>query len=276
MVTVTFSVTRVKVLSSKLLALDAIVVECDQLRTGEPILVHMNHKQELFLDIVSSLPKAKGNQSTGSWNKVTGLPLYTVESLPVFPNRKGTKVVECTDDKETMHPTLHPKQERHRVFARWIVETFGVDHVVLDVAGGKGHLSQCLLELGVSKVVLIDPVPRVEESSSIHIIAEGLVGDGSNLLPLYPALREVSLIVGMHPDQATEPAVDLARRLSLPWAVIPCCVMPSLFPGRLQSNGLPLRSYSRFCEYLRFKSDFSEQQQLPFIGRNTVIFRQRT
>jgi len=48
----------------------------------------------------------------------------------------------------------------------------------------------------------------------------------------------------MHADQATEPCVDLALRNGVPFAVLPCCVMPTLFPLRRQRrNGQPVRSY---------------------------------
>ena len=40
----------------------------------------------------------------------------------------------------------------------------------------------------------------------------------------------------MHPDQATEPIVDLALRLGVPFAVVPCCVYPGLFPFRVQKG----------------------------------------
>jgi len=36
----------------------------------------------------------------------------------------------------------------------------------------------------------------------------------------------------MHPDQATESIVDFALHFNKPFAVIPCCVFPRLFPNR--------------------------------------------
>jgi hypothetical protein len=40
------------------------------------------------------------------------------------------------------------------------------------------------------------------------------------------------LIVGFHPDQATDACIDLAKVLNIPFAVVPCCVFPSEFPHR--------------------------------------------
>ena len=38
--------------------------------------------------------------------------------------------------------------------------------------------------------------------------------------------------VGMHPDQATEAIVDFAAKYNKPFALVPCCVFPVLFPHR--------------------------------------------
>merc|ERR1712176_1336557 len=37
-------------------------------------------------------------------------------------------------------------------------------------------------------------------------------------------LKSACLILGFHPDQATEPCIDLALWLRIPFAVCPCCV----------------------------------------------------
>lgn len=66
-------------------------------------------------------------------------------------------------------------------------------------------------------------------------------------------LERTRLVVGFHPDQATEAAVDLALALRVPFAVVPCCVFPSLFPHRRTREGKPVASYDEFVEYLRAK-----------------------
>jgi hypothetical protein len=42
----------------------------------------------------------------------------------------------------------------------------------------------------------------------------------------------IKLIVGFHPDQATEACMDLAVLLQIPFCVVPCCVFPNEFPNR--------------------------------------------
>jgi hypothetical protein len=50
--------------------------------------------------------------------------------------------------------------------------------------------------------------------------------------PQVATLRGASLLVGMHPDQATEFIVSCALALHKPWAVVPCCVFGREFPTR--------------------------------------------
>lgn len=39
-------------------------------------------------------------------------------------------------------------------------------------------------------------------------------------------LQDCSLVVGLHPDQATDSIVDFALQHSKSFAVVPCCVFP--------------------------------------------------
>eukprot|EP00793_Prasinoderma_coloniale_P002864 PRCOL_00002346-RA len=79
-------------------------------------------------------------------------------------------------------------------------------------------------------------------------------------------LERTRLVVGFHPDQATEAAVDLALALRVPFAVVPCCVFPSLFPHRRTREGKPVASYDEFVEYLRAKVAGVRTAELPFGG----------
>jgi hypothetical protein len=45
-------------------------------------------------------------------------------------------------------------------------------------------------------------------------------------------VRGCSVVVGMHPDEATGAAVDLAAALGKPFAVVPCCVFPNRYTSR--------------------------------------------
>mmetsp|Transcript_15044 Transcript_15044/g.30618 ORF Transcript_15044/g.30618 Transcript_15044/m.30618 type:complete len:377 (+) Transcript_15044:166-1296(+) len=239
----------------------------------------------------------------------------TIECLPTTErNRKGSRMVECTKflnlrreydreydsasdaslDRSTnddMSFGFHLKILRHELFADWIIQEYGdlaLHNPILDVAGGNGELARALLRRGVPKVILVDPKPRLslcntkeqeEIDKKIIIIEKPLVGDGSDLLDHSTAgvlIRQCKLLVGLHPDQATEAIIDLSqRRGNVPFALLPCCVMPSLFPTRRQRHEDPVRSYRTFCQYLIDKGEGCNYKaiHLPFDGRNKVIYK---
>ncbi|GMI30784.1 hypothetical protein TeGR_g5755 [Tetraparma gracilis] len=67
------------------------------------------------------------------------------------------------------------------------------------------------------------------------------------------ALAEARALVGMHPDEATEAIADCALGRGLPFAVVPCCVFPGMFPDRKTPEGGEVRSLEQFREYLKAK-----------------------
>jgi hypothetical protein len=216
---------------------------------------------------------------------------------------------------------LSAKGERQRVFAAWMVDTFGKENLaqgggVIDVAGGKGELALEVARLCGARCTVVDPretsspgdvrssssssssssppssgvIQRVQSSfdASDFVIAQG------------DLLRSCSLLCGMHPDQATEAIVDVALRLQKPFAIVPCCVFPSLFPGKSSSSpsknqkdfsltgkglhasfffierrlstGQGVTVYSGFMRYLRQKHPKIEYARLGFEGHNRVLF----
>mmetsp|Transcript_26666 Transcript_26666/g.57744 ORF Transcript_26666/g.57744 Transcript_26666/m.57744 type:complete len:154 (+) Transcript_26666:678-1139(+) len=58
------------------------------------------------------------------------------------------------------------------------------------------------------------------------------------------------LVLGLHPDQATDAIVDESLLHNKKFAVVPCCVFPSLFPNRRLKSGCCVRSRESLCEYL--------------------------
>ena len=82
-----------------------------------------------------------------------------------------------------------------------------------------------------------------------------------------------SAVVAMHPDQATEFAVDLALALDVPFAVVPCCVYASDFPRWRLPDGRRVTSYDDFLDYLAAKDPAIKVATLPFEGKNKVVYR---
>jgi len=89
-------------------------------------------------------------------------------------------------------------------------------------------------------------------------------------------IRSLRLIVGFHPDQATEPCIDLAILLGIPFCVCPCCVFPSEFPDRQRTNGEGVRTHADFLEYLCQKHPSIRTSTLNFhntkTAKNTVLY----
>ncbi|KAL7511015.1 hypothetical protein ACHAXN_007923, partial [Cyclotella atomus] len=83
------------------------------------------------------------------------------------------------------------------------------------------------------------------------------------------AFMSLDLIVGFHPDQATEAAIDIAIYLQIPFAVVPCCVFPSEFSNRMH-DGVHVKSYDQFLAYLSKKHINIRQSELPFTGSDTA------
>ena len=97
---------------------------------------------------------------------------------------------------------------------------------------------------------------------------------------LQERLNTCSMIIGMHPDQATEPIVDNALQLYKPFAVVPCCVFPKLFPARSH-----VKTHEQFCSYLEAKAKMLLPSSTPYVvrrgsldfnGRNTVVYLERS
>lgn len=82
-----------------------------------------------------------------------------------------------------------------------------------------------------------------------------------------------SVIIGMHPDYATEFIIDFALKYNKPFAVLPCCVFPKSFPHRKLKNGKMVRQYDDFCDYLTEKDDRIKQFTLTLMGgKNKLIY----
>ncbi|KAK3822328.1 MAG: hypothetical protein J3R72DRAFT_459178 [Linnemannia gamsii] len=98
--------------------------------------------------------------------------------------------------------------------------------------------------------------------------------------------EKASILIGMHPDQATEPIVTMALKHNKPFAVVPCCVFAHENADRRLLDGGEVNTTLEFIQYLTEKgavkhdgssgsSDFGavSKQFLPFDGMNIVLFR---
>lgn len=88
-------------------------------------------------------------------------------------------------------------------------------------------------------------------------------------------LQACSLVIGLHPDQATDGIVDFAMQCGKPFAVVPCCVFPRQFQDRQLRNSCgkvqQVLTHSDLIQYLQQKSS-SSTEHLGFDGMNQVVF----
>eukprot|EP00163_Fabomonas_tropica_P003042 TRINITY_DN12523_c0_g1_i1.p1 TRINITY_DN12523_c0_g1~~TRINITY_DN12523_c0_g1_i1.p1 ORF type:complete len:515 (-),score=46.57 TRINITY_DN12523_c0_g1_i1:163-1707(-) len=76
-------------------------------------------------------------------------------------------------------------------------------------------------------------------------------------------LTTATVIACMHPDAATEPALDIALTLSRPYAIVPCCIFPS--------SGHRM-SWDAFIAHLKSKDPGMQEAYLNFEGKNMVLY----
>jgi len=176
---------------------------------------------------------------------------------------------------------------RARVFAEWILTKYGRDYfeegLILDIGGGRGDLAFELATRHGLNCAVVDPRPsklrrwqasyqRKHPETRIPKHYQALFTPDFLEAQDIP-LTSVKLIVGLHPDEATEPIVETALTLDLPFAVIPCCVFAASFPLRRLKDGSSPSSYEDFLVYLKEKDSRIVEERLSFLGKNTVLFK---
>lgn len=95
-------------------------------------------------------------------------------------------------------------------------------------------------------------------------------------------LVRASAIVALHPDEATGDIVRLAVHRQKPLVVVPCCVFARLFPDRklttihhqspeMESSKV-VSTYDDLLQFLKGQDPRISQTELPFDGKNTVLW----
>lgn len=202
------------------------------------------------------------------------------------------------DDPHDAHGK-QSKNQRAGVFVQWLVDTFGSSYLssgsgVLDIAGGRGNVSFDLWNVRHIPSTLIDPRPLKLSRVQHKHLKKLKKADGENantgLVPQKQALfntdtflenadnvkliTNASVLVGMHPDEATDAIVDVALQFDKPFAIVPCCVFSHSFPDRRMPNGVDkVLTYDSLVEYLLAKSPDIQKAFLPFDGKNLILYR---
>ena len=94
---------------------------------------------------------------------------------------------------------------------------------------------------------------------------------GDNNVTSNVLMKGCSAIVAMHPDEATEAAVDWSLEHGRPFFVVPCCVFARLFPHRTQGKR-KVETQEEFVEYLMNKHPQAQIEILNFDGANKCVY----
>ena len=174
------------------------------------------------------------------------------------------------------------KSLRNSEFSDFLVKTFGLDNIkkgfVLDIAGGKGLISFFLTTKYDIKCKIVDPrgatLPKAKkkELKKKNIVIE----EERKMFTLNTCdelIKGCSLIIGMHPDEATVDIVDVALNKKINFAVVPCCVFHNKFPERKLKNGKDVVEYLDLIQFILEKDDNLKIDFLNIKGRNKVIYK---
>lgn len=134
---------------------------------------------------------------------------------------------------------------------------------VADVAAGKGSLSWELRRHGFLNITPFEPKPR--RGGQVRRL-------GIAVTDFTPGMAEnFDLIVGMHPDGATDCILDGAARFGALAVISPCCVRPNAWPY----EGGP-RDHGAWHEHLVAQSAARglalQQGRLSMTGANAVMW----
>lgn len=85
-------------------------------------------------------------------------------------------------------------------------------------------------------------------------------------------IQRSSLIVGMHPDEATDFIIDISIKNKKKFAVVPCCVFPKVFNERYLNNGEFVCDYPKYIKFIQEKVPENKIEFLEIVGRNKIIY----
>jgi len=196
------------------------------------------------------------------------------------PEIVGERACIISTGRKPGHSPLTGRAPRAWVFAQWVLEIFGekllLSGDVLDVAAGSGALAEKLQRLCSRKLLctLVEPEPPERKSSETGLAwLEEHFNSRSFPCKHRELLLGCSVLLGFHPDEATEAIIDVSLRLKKPFAVVPCCVHTTLSSEQLlRKTGTTVKTYEEFLLHLQTKSSLIQTALLPCDGRNIVLY----
>lgn len=135
------------------------------------------------------------------------------------------------------------------------------ENPVADVAGGKGYLQASLRQRGWERITTID---------RRHRLAKGRPGQKYGLFT-YNTVEKYSLVLGMHPDEATDHIILYAAKNFVPFVVCPCCVKPDAKVYSRNNNLGMNESWLNHLKTLALPTHTIKEVRLLMDGKNLVL-----
>ncbi len=149
---------------------------------------------------------------------------------------------------------------RFNLLADFISRNYPCNTTIADIAGGKGALQIALREHSFKEVRTFDKRhKRISKKLDYKFgFFDQRVKDSFDLL------------VGLHPDEASDVIILEASRRKIPFILVPCCTKPNLVPTKQIGN------YKAWCNHLRNlaqKNSFYEVRELSLdiTGPNKIL-----
>jgi hypothetical protein len=148
-----------------------------------------------------------------------------------------------------------------------------INAIVKKLPGCSEHW-QAYWEDAINKTIgFITPSGKNDFSIERVDVADNSITDSEMALDV---ILRTKLIVGYHPDQATDDCFHLARILNVPVCVVPCCTFPAEFPHRRlyddEENeiGKNVERYEDLIQYLLQENKTAKFKSLAFPGTTTA------
>ena len=151
-------------------------------------------------------------------------------------------------------------RKRFSIFSKEIFSKFPPNKYkrIADVAGGKGYLNYELKKMGY-KVVTFDKRRRKRSGVTfVYRLFDKKIKDTFDLL------------VGMHPDEATDVIITESAKRRIPFAIVPCCIKTTdtVFFGNHNHNEW-VHHLDMYARKLGFNTN---KKQLKMTGKNIMMW----
>lgn len=130
---------------------------------------------------------------------------------------------------------------------------------ILDVAGGCGELSILLSRIG-NTTTIVDPCIWLSKKDKLQYNIKTI----KSKFNMSFDISEYDLVIGLHPDGATEYIIKQCVQCDKSFVVVPCCIIPQFTKMKYDFNS--------WLKYLKSMSSRIVECQLPFAGKNIVLF----